>query len=105
MNKVCFLPKTIEEDLGNGLHAHISLWKEGVNVLGDKNGNYGLSAEGEYFMAGILHHYNALLHLLAPSPNSQRRFEPDFCSGVYKFWGIENREAPLRLIEPDKVGD
>ena len=56
-------------------------------------------------MAGILRHYDALIHLLSPSPNSLRRLVPDFCSGVYKIWGIENREAPIRLIEPDKPSD
>lgn len=38
----CFLPK-INENCGNGCHIHLSLWKDGKNVLGDENGKYGLS--------------------------------------------------------------
>ncbi|CDW76320.1 glutamine synthetase [Stylonychia lemnae] len=104
-SKVSYLPKADEEDLGNGLHANLSIWKDGVNILGDKAKEYGLSNEAESFIAGILQHYDALIHFLAPSPNSLKRFVPDFCSGIYKIWGIENREAPIRVIESDKPGD
>ena len=56
-------------------------------------------------MAGILHHYAALLNFLAPTHNSMRRLIPDFSSGCYNCWGIENKEAPIRLIGPLKPGD
>ena len=56
-------------------------------------------------MAGILAHYNALLHFLGPSPNSLRRIKPEKGVGAFKFWGIENREAPIRLIEPLSKGN
>ena len=55
----CFLPR-VNEDCGNGCHVHLSLWRNGKNVLGEENGRYGLSDEGNNFIAGIFHHYRAL---------------------------------------------
>jgi glutamine synthetase len=94
---VCFLPKS-SEDSGNGCHIHMSLWKDGKNITGDKSRKYGISEAIESFMAGILSQYSALFHFLCPSINSMRRIMPTSCVGAYKFWGIENKEAPLRLL-------
>jgi glutamine synthetase len=38
----CFLPKVVK-DCGNGAHAHLSLWKDGKNIMGDPRGRFGLS--------------------------------------------------------------
>ena len=92
-----FLPKAPNE-FGNGCHIHISLWKDGENVLGDSERKYGLSRDGEAFMAGILEHYNALCHFMSPSPCSLHRISPESWTGGYKIWGVENKEAPIRLL-------
>lgn len=68
--------------------------------MGNSKTKYGLSDAGESFMAGILKYYDALVHFLSPSPNSIRRLEAQNFVGCYKVWGIENKEAPLRLITP-----
>lgn len=70
--------------------------------MGDETTPYGLSEAGEGFMAGIFNSYNAILHFLAPSPNSLKRLQPQKCVGSYCVWGLENRDAPLRLIAPAK---
>lgn len=41
----CFLPK-ISKQCGNSCHVQVSLSKDGVNVMGDKDGKYGLSDVG-----------------------------------------------------------
>jgi glutamine synthetase len=97
--RAVFLPKT-GESCGNGCHIHLSLLKDGKNVLGDKNGKYGLSEAGQAFIGGILNSFEPLSHILAPHPNSMRRIIPSFWVGAYKFWGIENKEAPIRVCEP-----
>jgi len=56
-----------------------------------------MSEKGEAFIAGILAGYDALLHFLCPTTNSMRRLEPSMFSGAYKFWSIENKEAPIRV--------
>ena len=68
--------------------------------MGEHNGKHGLSQVGESFIAGVLSHYNALFHFLCPSPNSLRRIEPSSYVGAYNFWSIENKEAPIRLMNP-----
>lgn len=100
----CFLPKVFS-DCSNGAHTHMSLWKDGKNVTGEKNGRYGLSQDFEYFLAGILKSLNVLVHFMAPSPNSKRRIKPNSFCGGYKFWGRDNREAPIKVITPMRPGD
>jgi glutamine synthetase len=100
---VSFLPK-LSDDQGTGCHCHISIWKGKTNVLGSATGKYKLSKDGEAFLAGIVRHFNALVHFLAPSPNSIRRIKPECWVGNYKFWSIENKEAPIRLL-PSKSND
>lgn len=97
--RACFLPKTSETS-GNGAHLHLSIWRGDENVFGDSSRNYGISEDGEAFMAGILKNYSALLPFLAPSANSMKRILPSYFVGAYKYWGIENKEAPIRLPKP-----
>ncbi|CDW89798.1 glutamate--ammonia ligase [Stylonychia lemnae] len=99
---VTYLPKPFMEAPGNGAHVHMSLWKNGINVMSNVKNNHSLSAEGENFMAGILKYYDALLHFLTPSPNSLKRLQTQNYVGCYKVWGVENKEAPIRLISPLK---
>jgi len=69
--KASFLPKATKE-IGDSLRVRMSLWSEGRNVMGDAGRKFGISQKSESFMAGILHHYNALFHFLCPSANSLR---------------------------------
>jgi glutamine synthetase len=91
--------------MGNGAHIHFSLWKDGKNYMGNPSGKYELTEEAESFMAGILENYEALVHFMCPTPNSLRRFEGSSFVGTYKMWGIENKEAPIRLITPLRIQD
>jgi len=81
--RAVFLPKAIEA-MGNGCHVHLSLWKDGKNAIGDKNKPFGISEVAENFIAGIFENYEALLHFLAPTPNSAKRIAPSFSCGAYK---------------------
>ena len=72
--------------------------------MGDSNRKYNLSEDGESFMAGILANYSSLFHFLCPTPNSVRRIKPSAFSGAYKVWSVENKEAPIRLLSPNKPG-
>lgn len=102
---VTFIPKPFEKEAGNGAHVHISIVNsEGKNIFGAVNDRFGISDVGEHFMAGIQKHFDALLHFLTPSPNSLRRLAEQCYVGAYNVWGIENKEAPLRLIYPLKSG-
>jgi glutamine synthetase len=92
-----FLPKVFADKAGSGCHLHLSLWRAGANLLPDPAGRGGLSAVGRSFAAGLLEHLPALMALTTPSSNSYRRIRPHFWSGAFRCWGVDNREAALRV--------
>ena len=60
-------------------------------------GAEGLDRAAESYFAGILRHLPALTAITTPSPNSFHRLQPQTWSGAFLGWGVDNREAPLRL--------
>jgi glutamine synthetase len=96
--RVSFSPKVTAEGVGNGGHVHLSLWRDGQNLMSGGPGTFGLTAEGEAFTAGLLHHLPALLAVGAPSVASYLRLVPSHWAGAYAAWGLENREAALRFV-------
>jgi glutamine synthetase len=96
--RTSFSPKVDAAGVGNGGHVHISPWRDGINLMSGGNGPYGLTPEGESFVGGVLAHLPALLALGAPSVASYLRLVPQHWAGAYACWGLENREAALRLV-------
>jgi glutamine synthetase len=88
----------VTDNVGNGGHLHASFWRDGVNLLSGGDGRYGLTQTGESILAALLDGLPALLAIGAPTPASYLRLQPSRWAGVYQIWGIENREAALRLI-------
>jgi glutamine synthetase len=97
-----FSPRPDMASLGNGAHVHVSAWREERNLLGTGEGRHGLAPEGEAFLAGILAEVPALVGLGCGAPVSYLRLGPSRWTGAYACWGLENREAPLRLIRGSK---
>jgi glutamine synthetase len=96
--RTSFSPKVEAEGVGNGGHVHLSVWRDGRNLMAGGDRRYGLTPVGEAFAAGILNRLPALLALGAPSVVSYLRLVPSHWAGVYACWGLENREAALRMI-------
>lgn len=95
--RATFLPKVINERAGSGCHVHLSLWNQQRNLVADGNKPWQLSDLARAFMAGILDHLPALMAVTTPSPNSYRRLLPHYWSGAFRAWGIDNREAAVRV--------
>jgi len=93
-----FAPSVVAGYVGNGGHVHLSLWRDGANLLAGGPGRYGLTADGEAFAAGVLSELPALAAVGSPSVASYIRLVPSHWAGVYQCWGRENREAALRLV-------
>jgi len=89
-----FMPKPLYGYPGNGMHLHISLWKDGENVF---IGEDGLSETALHFMAGILKHAKALTALTNPTVNSYKRLVPGYEAPVYISWGYRNRSTLIRV--------
>ncbi|GAA1248864.1 gamma-glutamylpolyamine synthetase GlnA3 [Kitasatospora nipponensis] len=96
--RTSFAPAVEPDGVGNGGHLHLSLWRDGQNLGQGGPGRHGLTAEAESFLAGALAELPALLTLGAPSPASYLRLVPQRWAGAFQCWGLENREAALRLI-------
>ncbi|MEM9506782.1 MAG: glutamine synthetase family protein [Cyanobacteria bacterium P01_E01_bin.35] len=92
-----FLPKIFPDAAGSGCHIHFSIWQDEQNLLPDKQAICGLSQIAREFVAGILHHLPSLMALTTPSVNSYRRLLPHCWSGAYRCWGLDNREAAVRV--------
>jgi glutamine synthetase len=99
-----FLPKIFAETAGNGCHLHLSLWHDGKNITPAPQGVCGLSPVAKSFVAGILHHLPALMAMTTPSPNSYRRIRPHFWTGAFRCWGLDNKEASVRVISSPRGG-
>jgi glutamine synthetase len=100
-------PKPIPDQAGNGTHLHASLWEldpdggpgapGARNVFYDADGRNGLSEVAYNFIGGLLAHLPALLALTCGSVNSYRRLAPGSWSSAYTCYGMDNREAAVRI--------
>jgi len=100
-------PKPIPDQAGNGAHLHISLRDVspdgglgGTPVFYDAGDQYSLSATGYHFIGGLLTHLPALVALTCGSVNSYRRLAPQMWSSAYTVYGMDNREAAVRICSP-----
>jgi glutamine synthetase len=93
-------PKPIPDQPGNGCHLHLSLWSGDRNVFHDPAGAYGLSNEGRWFIGGLLAHLPALTALTSGTVNGFRRLTPQSWAGAYACYGMDNREAAVRICSP-----
>src|SRR5258708_678937 len=93
-----FAPSVVAGGVGNGGHVHLSLWRDGQNLLASGSGRYAMTADGEAFAGGVLSSLRALVGIGAPSVASYLRLVPSHWAGAYQCWGKENREAALRLV-------
>jgi glutamine synthetase len=97
--RATFSPAVLADNVGNGGHLHASFWRDGANLLAGGTGRSGLTAPGESILATLLDSLPALLAIGAPTPASYLRLRPSRWAGAYQIWGVENREAAMRLIE------
>lgn len=93
-----FSPKPSLVRVGNGGHLHLSLRQHGIPLLEGGELAGGLRPAGGAVLAALLQDLPALLALSCPQAISYRRLGPSSWSAPFQAWGIENREAALRLI-------
>ncbi len=100
--RASFAPVSTVAGAGNGWHLHTSMTHDGHNIL-PGSGAHGLSEEGRRYLGGLLRELPALVAVTAPSIGSLLRRRPGYWAGAYGFWGVENREAALRLVPDSKL--
>lgn len=99
------MPKPLAGAPGSGLHFHLSITDaQGKAIFSDTAGPLGLSSQGHAFVAGLLHHGDALSALCAPTVNSFKRLATSHSasgttwSPVWKSYGDNNRTCLVRTV-------
>ena len=92
------MAKPFNDGGGSGFHLHVSLIDaDGTNVFDAPREAHGLSATARHALAGVLAHAPALSALLNPTVNSYKRFGPDTTAPWLINWGLDNRNAMVRI--------
>lgn len=100
-----FMAKPNHEWAGNSCHTHLSLRDlDGNGIFYDAAADDGISTTMRHFIGGILATMPELTALMAPTPNSYRRYTPYSWAGTTATWGIDNRSAGLRALVEGPFG-
>ncbi len=100
-----FMAKPTTSWAGNSCHVHISLRDEANRgVFYDADAPEQLSDVLRHFAGGVLTTMREFTALMAPTPNSYRRFVPYSWAGTTATWGVDNRSVGLRAIREGEHG-
>ncbi len=92
-----FLPKPVTGINGSGMHANLSISKNGKNLFHDKNGQDGLAQLGWDFVDRLLTSANDICLALNCSVNAYRRLDPHFEAPNQIKASAINRGAMVRI--------
>lgn len=95
-----FMPKPKTEVNGSGMHVKFCLMKDGKNILEDASDENGLSAEGYYFVGGLLTHSREMALITNPLVNSYKRLVPGFEAPTDLLWSLNDTDALVMIQQP-----
>ena len=90
-----FMPKPINGINGNGMHIHVSAWKDDVNLFCDDNDI--ISSFAKKFINGLIKHGKEIQLLLNQWINSYKRLIPGYESPTVFSCGDKDRSTYIRI--------
>ncbi len=90
-----FAPKIDEGDAGNGMHVHMKLFKDGKNVMVDKEGV--LTEYARRLIGGLCRYSNTLTAFGNTCSSSYLRLVPDQEAPTRICWSDSNRSSMIRV--------
>lgn len=100
-----FMAKPNSNWAGNSCHVHMSLRDvNGRSVFFDQTDPLQLSRTVRHFAGGVLTTMAEFTALMAPTPNSYRRYVPYSWAGTTATWGLDNRSTGVRAIREGAHG-
>ncbi len=91
-----FMPKPLPGESGNGLHIHVAVYKDGVNLFDLDEGSLMY-----HFMAGVLDKIKDMTMFLNPTTESYKRFG-EYEAPKHISWSRENHAQLIRI--PNTMG-
>jgi glutamine synthetase len=92
-----FMAKPYGDDVGSGMHVHVSLIDEaGDNIFSNDD---GVGPKLQHAIGGVLATMRELQAIFAPNLNSYRRFQPNSFAPVSPVWGLDHRGVAVRVPE------
>jgi glutamine synthetase len=95
---VSFSPVPFAGGAGSGAHLHLSVADADGSLLSGGPGPHGLTEAGQAAIAGLIAGLPDVQGVLAGSVLSPWRLKPGNWAGAFACWGLENREAAIRLV-------
>jgi glutamine synthetase len=93
-----FMAKPRSDWPGSSCHFHVSLRRAGADAFHDPDAPDGMSETMRSYTAGALAAMAELTAIMAPNPNSYRRFGAYSWAGSSATWALDNRTAGLRAV-------
>lgn len=93
-------PKPIKGEAGTGAHVHFSLVSPGEEEGGAERER--IKELTDLFAEGILTHLKAFSAICMPTLASYDRVEAEghnYSASPWVFWGVDNKDAPLRMVD------
>lgn len=97
--QLSFAPQSLTDGIGNGAHVHVSLTRDDSPLFSGGDQPRELTVDGAHAIGGLLQWLPESLGILAPSLLSNSRLRPGKWSGAWVCWGVDNREAAVRLCQ------
>jgi len=92
-----FMPKPIYGINGSGMHTHMSLFTNNVNIFYDAKAPWQLSETCLNYIGGILRHAKGFCAITNPLVNSYKRLVPGYEAPTAISWSEKNRSPLVRV--------